>query len=620
MVIYQSRMRIVITFIAVVCVIFGVRLFYLQIIAKKYKKFAENNALQRRIIYPPRGLIYDRNGKLLVANEVVYDLMVIPNQVKMIDTNELCKLLQITREDFIISMVEAKNYSPNRPSVLLKNLSIANYGTLQEKLFEFRGFYVQPRTIRKYPYNILAHVLGYIGEVSENQITKSDGYYHKGDYIGVSGLEEYYENELRGVNGVRYILVDAFNNEQGTYADGELDKESSSGANLMTSIDMDLQAYAELLLTNKKGSIVALIPKTGEILVMANSPTYNPVTMTGRDRSQNYARLMMDPDKPLFNRAVSAMYPPGSTFKTIMASIGLQEGVLHDYTAYPCAGGYYIGNLRIGCHIHPSPLDLHNSIVLSCNAYYCYAFRAIIDQKKFNTTIEGYNNWRNMVGMFGVGKKLGVDLGSESPGILPTYKRYDKIYGKGRWHSSNILSLAIGQAEICLTPLQLANVAAIIANQGYYYQPHLVKSIIKNGENITVPYKKNNVGISPEYLQMIASAMYDVVRAGTGTSAYVDSLFICGKTGTAQNPHGKDHSIFIAYAPRDNPRIAIAVIIENAGFGATWAAPVSSLIIQKYLCDSIPANRKWLEENLIKFNMNTVVSPKLKDTIRHGTQ
>lgn len=603
MIIYQSRMKVIISIIVIVCAIFIIRLFQLQLIAKKYKKFAKDNALQERIIYPPRGLIYDRHGKIIVSNEVMYDLMVIPNQVKMLDTNEFCKIMKINRDYFISTLKEAKVYSQNRASVFLKNLTVADYGILQEKLFEFRGFYVQARTTRKYPFNILAHVLGYIGEVNESQIAKSDGYYHKGDYIGVSGLEEYYEEELRGVNGVSFILVDAFNCEQGSYAEGELDQESSSGSNLLTSIDLELQIYAEKLLTNKKGSIVALVPKTGEILVMASSPTYNPVLLTGRERTAHYKELIMDPDKPLFNRAITAMYPPGSSFKIVEAAIGLQEGVLLENTSYGCAGGYYIGNLRIGCHNHASPLNLHYAIALSCNSYFCNVFRTIIDQKRFKTTIEGYNNWRMLVSEFGIGSKLGVDLKSESPGILPTYKRYDKIYGKGRWHSTNILSLAIGQAEISLTPLQLANVAAIIANKGYYYQPHFVKAIIKNGQSNSIPYQKNVVHVSPEYFDIIADAMYDVVRSGTGYSAYVDSLFICGKTGTAQNPHGKDHSIFIAYAPKDNPRIAIAVIIENAGFGATWAAPVSSLIIQKYLTDTIPQNRKWVEESVMKFNL-----------------
>ena len=620
MIIYQSRFRTIVGLIVIVILIFFVRLFYLQIVTQKYKKFAENNALQRRTIYPPRGLIYDRHGAILVTNEVVYDLMIIPKQVDMIDTSDFCKILNISPEDFIKLYKEAKEYSPYRPSVFIKNLSIANYGVLQERLYKFRGFYVQPRTIRKYPYALLAHALGYIGEVNEKQIEKSNGYYHKGDYIGVSGLEESYEKELRGVNGVKYILVDAFNNEQGSYSEAELDKESQPGYNLISSIDLNLQAYAEKLLANKTGSVVAIIPKTGEILILANNPSYNPALLTGRERSAHYRELLLDPVKPLFNRAIQAMYPPGSSFKIVMASIGLQQGVLHPFTSYPCFAGYNLGKLHIGCHVHYSPLDLHNSIVLSCNAYYCYAFRSMIDQKRFKTTLEGYNYWYGMVSQFGIGKKLGIDLFNESSGILPTYKRYDKIYGKNRWHSSNILSLAIGQAEISLTPLQLANIAVIIANRGYFIQPHLVKSIIKDGVEKHLNFKRNQVPVDGDYFNFVADAMYDVVMRGTGRSAYVDSLFICGKTGTAQNPHGKDHSIFIAFAPKDNPRIAIAVIIENAGFGATWAAPISSLLIQKYLNDSIPGSRKWIEQQVIKFNMLPEKVVKPIDSNKHGTK
>jgi penicillin-binding protein 2 len=605
--IYQNRSRLIIYIIVFFSFIFLVRLFYLQVIEKKYKQFATANALQRRVIYPPRGIIYDRTGKILVCNEAVYDLMVIPAQVKNIDTNYLCEILNITKNEFVVTMYDIRQYSKYKSSVFAKNISIKSYGLLQERLYSFRGFFVQPRTMRKYTYPIAAHAFGYLGEVDEKVIDKSEGYYRMGDYIGISGLEQSYEKELRGENGQKFVLVDALNVEQGSYSGGSMDQPSVAGKDLICTIHRDLQIYAEKLMVNKRGAIVAIEPATGEIILMVSFPTYNPSLLVGREMADNYNMLVRQSDKPLFNRAITAMYPPGSTFKVVEALIGLHEGTVYPNSMYSCKGGYHLPGLSIGCHPHSSPQDLHGSIVHSCNAYYVHVFRNIIDMKKFSNPEAGFQNWRKDVSMFGIGKKLGVDIPNESPGILPTVKRYDKIYGKKRWKSSNILSLAIGQAEISLTPLQMANVAAIIANRGYYVEPHLVKAVVADNKQVPLTFNKHFLNIRYDYFAFVVNAMNDVVNAGTATLAKVDSIQICGKTGTAQNPHGKDHSIFICFAPRDNPKIAIAAIVENSGFGGVWAAPICGLLIEKYLKDSIATNRKWHEDRILQYNVGDLI-------------
>jgi len=605
--IYQNRSRLIIYIIVFFSFVFLLRLFYLQVIEQKYKQFAKANALQRRVIYPPRGIIYDRTGKILVCNEAVYDLMVIPSQVKNIDTNYLCQILNISKDEFIVTMYDLKKFSKYKSSVFAKNISIKTYGLLQERLFSFRGFYVQPRTMRKYPYPIAAHAFGYLGEVNEKEIIKSDGYYRMGDYIGISGLEQSYEKELRGENGERFVLVDALNVEQGSYSGGSMDKPSVAGKDLICTINRDLQVYAEKLMANKRGAIIAIEPNTGEIILMVSYPSYDPSLLIGRDMAKNYNMLLRLPDRPLFNRAITAMYPPGSTFKVVEALIGQQEGTLFPNTLYSCQRGYHMGSINIGCHPHPSPQDLHGSIVVSCNSYYVHVFRSIIDLNRFPNAEQGFQNWRNDVTMFGIGMKLGLDIPNEAPGILPTVKRYDKIYGKGRWKSSNILSLAIGQAEICLTPLQMANVAAIIANRGYYIDPHLVRAVVSDKKTEPLIYKKHFLSYNHEYFMNVVNAMNDVVNVGTATLARVDSIDICGKTGTAQNPHGKDHSIFICFAPKINPKIAIAVVVENSGFGGVWAAPISGLLIEKYLKDSVAIKRKWQEERILEYNVKELL-------------
>jgi penicillin-binding protein 2 len=601
-----QRLILVIT-IALVAIVYIGRLFYLQVIEDKYKLSADENVLRRIIDYPSRGLVYDRNGKLLVFNQTVYDLMITPREVKEMDTVEFCSIIKISIEDFRKKFQKAKNYSPYRSSIFEKQISAETYGTLQEKLFKYKGFSVQPRTIRKYPYNTAAHLLGYLGEVDEN-VTAKNNYYQMGDYIGISGIEQSYEKELRGRRGTRYMMVDNFNREKGRFKEGKYDTLAISGENLKLSLDAELQEYAELLFQNKRGSAVAIDPSTGEILAMVNSPTYNPNLMVGRERSRNYGRLLKDEDKPLFNRAMMAYYPPGSTFKIINSLIGLQEKVITPETYFSCAGGYRVGNIFVHCHPHSSPLDLRTAVAVSCNTYYCQTFRGVIDNRKYNRTEDAFDVWRNYVLSFGIGKKIDVDMPHELRGNVPTVDYYNRFFGKGRWKSSTIISLAIGQGELGITPLQMANAACIVANKGYYYVPHIVKEI---GYKHYLPdhfKKKNYTLVDSKYFDAIQDGMEWVFERGTARGSRVDSLVMCGKTGTAQNPHGKNHSVFFCFAPRENPKIAVAVLVENAGQGAHFAAPIASLMVQKYLLKAI--KRPDLEKRML----DAVIVPVAKDS------
>lgn len=607
---FQSRQRLIIFFILAIAAIYLIRLIQLQLFTEKYKQFANNNVRQVRTIYPPRGIIYDRNKKILLSNEAVYDLMVIPRQVKNPDTLTFCKILNISIEDFRKNYTRARKYSPYKPSVFVKNISQRTYGILQERLFEFRGFFVQSRTIRKFPKPIAAHILGYIGEVNEKQVEASNGYYKPGDYIGITGLERYYENFLRGQTGERQIMVDKFNVEKGSYLNGQMDKPAVPGKHLLSSIDRDLQEYLESIFINKKGGLVAIEPSTGEILALVSAPTFDPALLNGRARSKNYSKLNSDKTLPLFNRAITAMYPPGSTFKIAMALMALQEGVITPKTTYMVNGGYFLPGLKIGDHVH-GPVNLHTSIKKSSNAYYCHVFRGMIDQKRFHSVGEGYNNWRKWVLSFGYGCRLGIDLENEAAGILPTKEHYDKIYGKNRWKSPNILSLAIGQAEISLTPLQLANFTAMVANRGYYIQPHLVKAVMYDDKTEYLKFERHDIPIDSSYFRYVIDAMEDVLISGTAIryGPKFSQFHICGKTGTSQNPHGEDHSVFIAFAPKDNPKIAIAAVVENAGQGAHWAAPICFLGIEKYLSDSISSRTKYIEKLMLEGDFIHPVKP-----------
>jgi penicillin-binding protein 2 len=597
---YSNRRYIIISIFIIVGVIFLVRLFLLQVLDNEYKLSAQNNVLRYVTQYPARGLIYDRNGELLVYNEAAYDLLVIPKQIKNIDTTELCKLLKINKDQFITRLEKARKHSYYKPSVFLKQISREDYGYLQEKLYKYPGFYVQARTLRKYPIPFAAHILGYVGEVDKKDL-ENEKYYRQGDYIGKSGIEKYYENKLRGKKGLKIKIVDVFNREKGSFKNGKYDTTAIAGDNIYISINTELQIYGEKLMQNKKGSIVAIEPSSGEILALVSSPAYDPNLLIGRVRTENFKKLSSDTLEPLFNRATMAQYPPGSAFKIVNALIGLQEEVLFPYTKYGCQG---VVSYPIVCsHDHYSPLDLLHAIEQSCNPYFWKVFKSIFEQPKFATIQEEYNNWRKYVSSFGTGKKFDNDLINQRSGNLPPDSYFNKYYGKKGWKAITIRSLSIGQGEIEYTPLQLANLTAIIANKGYYFTPHIIEAI-RNIKYDNKKYKeKIFTDIDPKYFDIVIEGMYQVYEGEHGTARWykINDLQICGKTGTAENPHGDNHSVFMAFAPKDNPKIAVAVVVENCGFGSTWAAPIATLMIEKYLNGTIKPN--WFEEKMLNTNL-----------------
>ncbi|NTW31996.1 MAG: penicillin-binding protein 2 [Bacteroidetes bacterium] len=595
---YSNRKYVINIIILFIGIVFILRLFYLQVIDDDYKVSANNNALRLITDFPARGLVYDRNGKLLVYNEATYDLMVIPQQVKNIDTTAFCKLIGISKAIFISRMTKAKKYSRYAQSIFDREISKETYGYIQEKLYQFHGFTIQARTLRKYPLNTAAHTLGYIGEVGP-EIIINNRYYKSGDYIGASGIEKSYEVELRGKKGMKIMMVDAFNREKGSFRDGMYDTVSVAGKDLFTTLDAELQIYGEKLMSNKNGSIVAIEPQTGEILALVSSPAYDPNLLAGRDRSKNYFTLLNDKkNKPLYNRALMAQYPPGSTFKILNALIGEQLGVINVDTRFPCSLGFHMGNVNVKCHNHPSPCNLEESIQHSCNSYYSYTFKAIIEKSGYKSTREAFNKWRQLAMTFGFGKKYFNDLPNELSGNIPTPEHYDKLHGKNRWRALSIISIGIGQGEILVTPLQLANFTAILANKGYYFIPHIVKGI---GKNKIIDKKfttKQYASVDSKYFEPVLEGMFQVVEAGTGRGAKVEKIKMGGKTGTAQNPHGEDHSIFILIAPMDNPKIVVSVIVENGGWGATWAVPIASLMVEKYLYGKV--KREDLEKRMME--------------------
>jgi len=599
---YENRKFIILGIILLTGLVFILRLFYLQVVAEKYILSANNNVLRYITQYPARGLIYDRNGKLLVFNEAAYDMMVIPRDVKAMDTAEFCRLLDITPDEFRERLRKARRYSLYKPSVFESQINRENFGALQEKMFMFHGFFVQPRTLRSYPYHTAAHMLGYIGEASPSVIDRNP-YYKPGDYIGISGIEKSYEEELRGQKGMKIRMVDVHNRDMGSFEGGRYDTLSLPGKDLWSSIDVDLQLLGEELMQNKKGSIVAIEPVSGEILCLVSSPAYDPNLLVGRIRNHNFSLLTADSiNIPLFNRALMATYPPGSAFKPVNALVGQQEGVLTPETRFSCPGGFPLGNGKVvGCHNHPGPLNLAESIQHSCNTYYCKAFKSILEKDGYYATEKDFNIWRGHVLSMGFGKQIGLDLPSELSGNIPSSAYYDKYYGKKGWHALTVISLAIGQGEILVTPLQLANLASLIANRGYYITPHVIKGVGKPNSVTRTFMEKHFCTVDPKYFEVVVDGMEQVVLAGTATNARLDSIPICAKTGTAQNPHGDNHSIFIAFAPKEHPRIAISVIVENAGYGATWAAPIASLMIEQYLKGKI--GRPELKEHMMNGNL-----------------
>ncbi|MEO6149533.1 MAG: penicillin-binding protein 2, partial [Mucilaginibacter sp.] len=568
---------------------------------------AANNVIRRNILFPARGPILDRNGRILVQNEPVYDLMVIPKQVQPFDTVEFCKLIGIDKQGFDKRFEKARKYSPYRASIFEKQLSVSFYRSLQERLSDFPGFFGQLRSVRSYPDSTAAQFLGYIGEVRDKDIEGSGGYYRPGDYIGVTGVEKAYEDLLRGQRGVENLMVDSRNVSKGRYAQGLYDTAAVAGERLISSLDITIQKLGEKLMRNKVGSIVAIEPSTGEILAFVSSPTYDPNMMTGRERGNNMARMYKDPYNPLLIRPIQAYYSPGSSFKPLDALIALQEGIITPQTTYFCPHYYMAGNHKVNCEHYDGVTDLRKGIAMSCNTYFCNVFSRLISRNGPKKTRQTFINWKEKVNKFGFGVKLDVDLPNEKKGNVPDPERYDKIFGENRWRSSSIISLAIGQGELLATPLQLANIECTIANHGYYYTPHLIKSIgdkkITKKEFTT----RHDVGVDREYFEPVIDGMQQVVESGTAVGARIPGIVMCGKTGTVQNSRGKNHSVFVAFAPRDNPRIAIAVVVENAGFGSSWAAPIASYMVEKYLRDTISKPRAEVEYIM---NANLLPPPK----------
>ncbi len=591
----------------IVALIFTVRLFRLQVQDNDYKQSATRNVLRRVITYPARGLIYDRHGELLVYNKASYDLLVTPRELTAFDTASFCQILEIEKEELIANLQKAKKYSTYKPSVVIKQLSPENYAVLQEKIFRFPGFFVQSRTLREYPQKNAAHVLGYVGEVDRSKI-ENDPYYSQGDYIGITGLENSYEEALRGQKGVSFQLVDVHNRVKGSYREGRSDTVAVLGKNLTSTLDAELQAYTEYLMQNKKGSVVAIEPATGEVLAFLSAPTYDPTLLVGRARGTNYQKLAEDTLKPIFNRAIRAAYPPGSTFKLINGLIALQENTINEQTRFSCSGTV---SRPIRCtHSHYSPIALRDAIRESCNPFFWNAYSSII--RKYPRPDQGYNVWRNHLLSFGLGQRLGTEFTNELAGNIPEDSYYNYYYGENRWNALTIRSMAIGQGELLITPFQLANLAATIANRGHYYTPHLVRSIWSTREEVEkLEFERHESTIDPSHFDVVIDGMQAVVEeSNVRYYSKLDSIIICGKTGTVQNPHGSDHSVFIAFAPKDNPQIAISVYVENGVWGSRYAAPIASLIIEKYLNGEIAPRRIAVEERMRDANLLNPNQPK----------
>ena len=595
---YAGRKYVVGGIIILVGIIYLVRLFSIQVVESSYKSTAESNARRVEIQYPARGLIYDRNGEILVYNEAAYDLMITPSQMSAFDTLDFCRILDITKREVVNRIRDARKYSLYKPSIFLRQISSVTYAVMQEKLYKFPGFFVQPRTLRKYPRDIAAHALGYVGEVADEDIER-DNYYQMGDYIGVSGIEKSYEEVLRGEKGRKILLVDVHNRVKGSYQGGRADHKAEVGRNVISTLDADLQEYGEKLMQKFRGSIVAIEPATGEVLALVTSPAYRPSLLVGRVRSENFRALSEDTLKPWFNRALMAFYAPGSTFKTVNGMIGLQEGVIHTGSEFYCDLGFHMSGYSVACHVHDSPLDFRGAITNSCNAYFNHVFMNTLNDKKFESVSEAYSNWRKHVLSFGFGNVLNSDFVNELSGFVPEATYYDNIYGKGHWNFLTVRSLSIGQGELGNTPIQMANLAATIANRGYYYTPHVIKAI--DGGEIDERFReKHYTSIDSIHFEPIVDGMEGSVNESGGTSwrARVSHFTVCGKTGTAEVPPYEDHSIFIAFAPKYDPKIAISVYVEHGGFGNIWAAPIAGLMAEQYLYDSI--SRPWMEEYVLK--------------------
>lgn len=618
---FDSRKYVIITFFLVIGVIYTFKLFYMQVVDDSWKLRAQQLAEKRREITPPRAVVFDRYGKKIISNKTYYNLMMVENEIEDLDTVAFAQLIGWTEQDvkdrFVAiregegeytnphTGITTSNYQTIRSYPFVKELTAEEMATIAPHLERFKGFYEEVSSMRNYPYSCGANILGYLSEVTKEEV-KSDPFYRNGSMIGRAGIERFYEKEFRGKKGVKYIVSSAMNNTVGSYENGKYDTLAVQAPGIELGLDVELQAYGEQLMQNKKGCIVAIEPSTGEILALVSSPSFDPNLLVGnRKIRENYPKLLQDPNKPLFPRPLQSEYPPGSIFKLAQALIGMQEGVITENSGFPCTKSL------VGCHGHPSAQNVTQAVKMSCNPYFYYVTRKIVQQGKKKNPWEdaeyGLNRWAEYMRSFGFGKKLETDIPGLRPGRIPDADYYDKWYGHHRWQFSTIYSISIGQGEVTLTPLHMANLAAIMANRGWYYTPHFVKSIGKNGP-LEQYSKKNYTMIDSKYFAPVIDGMYRVVHEGGGTArrARTEGISICGKTGTAQNPHGKDHSIFIAFAPRNNPKIAVSVFIENAGFGGTWAAPIASLIIERYINGKISEVSKAKEQRILEAELSNI--------------
>jgi penicillin-binding protein 2 len=607
-----KRKNVIVLIILGMFIVYILRLAALQLLSSDYKAFADSNAFFKKTIYPARGSIFDRKGELMVYNKPAYDVMLTMREMKGLDTLDFCQTVGISKEDFIQRMDQIKDrrknpgYSSYTPQLFLSQLNANTYGVLQEKLFRFKGFTVRSRTLREYMQPIAAHALGYVAEVNTRDMEK-DPYYVLGDYSGRSGVERTYEESLRGIKGVEILLRDAHGRVKGRYDNGNHDIKAVPGKDLTLSIDAELQAYAEKLMVNKRGAIVAIEPETGEILAYVSAPTYDPNLLVGRDRAKNFKELQSSPQKFFLNRPIQSNYPPGSTFKPAQALVLLQEKIVTLNTMVACHGGYYFApGHKVGCHPHASPLSLVPAISTSCNAYFCSGYRAMMDSPNYPSIQVAMDTWKDDMVSLGYGYKLGVDLPYEKRGMIPNSKYYNKWYGKRGWRGATIISNAIGQGEVLATPMQVANLCAIIANKGWYITPHLVRKV-KGGSLDPLYRKKRYTKIDSVYFNPVIEGMRGAVLHGTSMGVAVPGIDVCGKTGTAQNA-GADHSIFMCFAPMQKPKICMLVFVENGGFGATVAVPMASLLLEKYLKGSIDPSRLWIENNLLNTNLMHFVS------------
>lgn len=583
---FDKRKYIIALIAVIIIAVYIVRLLSLQVFSDEYKQSADSNAFFKKVQYPARGLIYDRDSTLMVYNELSYSIMVIMDEQQGVDTLDFCKTIGMTKEEYILRMEKIKDrnsnpgYSRYTPQLFLNQVTPEKFAVFQEKLYKFKGFYADQRTVRRYSASCGAHFLGDVGEVDQADID-SDAYYVQGDLIGKLGIEKYYEKDLRGQKGVHILLRDVRGQIKGVYQNGKHDRPAAPGRNLYLAIDQDLQALGERLLRGKIGTIVAIEPSTGEVLCLVSSPSYDPHLLIGADRGKNYLELARNPHKPLLNRAIMGQYPPGSTFKTSQGLTFLQEGVITPSTAYPCHRGFILGRLKVGCHGHGSPIQLNGAVQTSCNGYFCWGFYHMISKARYGSYEKAFTKWKDYMVSMGFGYRLGIDLPGEKRGFIPNSDYYDKWYKPGGWTGATIISDAIGQGEVLLTPLQIANLGATIANRGYYYTPHVVRAV--EGRDLDTTFtKRHYTMVDKANYELIVRGMRSAVLGGTCRGGAIPGIEVCGKTGTAQN-HGRDHSIFMGFAPMNEPKIAVSVYVENGGFGATYGVPIGSLIMEQYI-------------------------------------